>query len=604
MSFRGKLFLLFAVVAVAMVVGSIVAVNNRFTAYTRAQLRDELTVTPSLFDSFQRSQMDNLISRAVNISTDPSLRGALSTGDRATIIAAAEQTYHLFNTDLFWVLDLAGKVQYRVDSPQQWGEDLSSIPIIQDVQNGYDTGDIWFINGSLYQISGVPIRSGRQILGILLIGSNFEQGLDSDFTRLTGYNLAFVRDDSLVTASGAVDLDRWTLASAASKEVFDESGQRVYPPSIPRITRDSTLEPLVAPFVEFSLRGQQFAGALFELQDASQQVLATGMVYQSLAPLTSLLARIQNVLLAVGGVATLLALLLTYFVARGLTSPINRLVDSSRRLGAGDLETAITVDSQDEIGTLASALDAMRISLKKAREELIRSERLSTIGRMASTITHDFRQPITTIYGFMQLASLPTTSQEKREEFSQRVLRQIERMQSMITELLDFAKGEVVLNRSQVDLSVFLREIVSNFEQDYRAREIRIRCTCNWDGELLIDRGRIERVIENIVRNAYQAIETTTGSGLVQIAVDPIGDGQAVRLRIIDNGPGIPAELREHLFVPFFTHGKHGGTGLGLSVAARVVEEHGGEIRVESRLGEGTTFEIRLPAMIPSEVEA
>lgn len=603
MTFRGRLFLLFALVAVLMVIGSIAAVSNRFGHFTREQLREELEVTPSVFDTFQRSQMDNLIGRAVNISTDPSLRGTLSTGDRATIIAAANQVHEIFQPDLFWILDVRGTVLYRVNSPDLFGDNIASNPIIQDVRNGYDSGDIWFLMGQLYQVAGVPIRSGNQTLGILLIGTSFDRGIDHDFAKLTGYHLAFVRDDTLITSTGDL-LDEYALTEAVCSVPHTETGNPELLPSVPWIKRGNKDTPPKAPFTEFVLNDQRYAGALFELRDVSNQVLAQGMVYESTAPLVELLNRIQGALVAVGVAAIILVLIVTFFLAQGLTSPINRLVESSKRLGQGDLDTAIPVQSNDEIGTLAESLDAMRISLKKAREELINSERLSTIGRMASTITHDFRQPITTIYGFMQLTAMPNTTQEQRQEYAKRVLHQIDRMQSMITELLDFAKGDVVLQRGEVSIRDFLQEIVTNFEQDHRAKDIKLTCNCGWNGTLSMDEGRVERVLENIVRNAFQAIDITSGNGQVEVRTELDESARELSIKVVDNGPGIPEEIRDHLFEPFFSHGKKEGTGLGLAVAARVVEEHGGKIQVSSTIGEGTTFDIRLPVHEETEVVA
>ncbi|MCB2200438.1 HAMP domain-containing protein [bacterium] len=603
MTFRGRLFLLFALVAVLMVIGSIAAVSNRFGHFTREQLREELEVTPSVFDSFQRSQMDNLINRAVNISTDPSLRGALSTGDRATIVAAANQTHALYDTDLFWILDVRGTVLHRVHSPDQNGDNLLSNPIIQDVRNGYDSGDIWFMMGQLYQVAVVPIRSGNQSLGMLLIGTSFDRGIDKHFADLTGYHLAFARSDTLITSTGDL-LDEYALTDAICSVPHSEAGNPEVLPSIPWVKQDQQGSPPKAPFTEFVLNGQRYAGALFELRDVSNEVLAQGMVYESTASLVELLNRIQGALLAVGIAAIVLVLIVTYFLARGLTSPIHRLVDSSKRLGRGDLDTSIPVQTSDEIGTLAQSLDAMRISLKKAREDLIKNERLSTIGRMASTITHDFRQPITTIYGFMQLTALPNTTQDQRQDYAKRVLHQIDRMQSMITELLDFAKGDVILQRREVSIGAFLQDIVTNFEQDHRAKNINLTCTCGWDGIISMDQGRVERVLENIVRNAFQAIDITSGRGEVEVRTELVPDENVISIKVVDNGPGIPEEIRDHLFEPFVTHGKQEGTGLGLSVAARVVEEHGGNILVTSTIGKGTTFDIRLPILEETEVVA
>lgn len=597
MTFRGKLFLFTALVAVVVAGGSLLRINSLFSDYSNQRERGELANSPERFDSFMQGKMLSLIAQAANISNDPSLRGALSTGDAATIRDAAEQTQVLYGSDLFWILDRQGTVIYRVDAPQINGDNLADVPLIGDVRNGYDSGDIWYYDGMLYQVAAVPVLSGRSPIGVLVFGFAFEGWINAEFSRLTDLQVALEYPDSTVETS----LDDPSVSERISEMILESTLEGDFEvnslPRVPWVGKGPGNQPPPAPVLQFLLEGESYSGAMFQLRDATHNRMATGMIFRSNQPILELKDRLQRALLIAGGVALIFALLMAAFLSLGLTRPINRLVKYAEHLGGGDMDTEIPHEASDEIGVLARELDHMRVGLKDAREALIQSERLSTIGRMASTITHDFRQPISAIHGFMQLMAMDTITQEQRQDYSKLVLRQIGRMQGMINELLDFARGEVKLNREVIDLDGFLREICENFDQEAKRREIDLTCKCKVPGRITVDPGRLERGIDNILRNAMQAVSRNG-----DISLEAELQGESVSIQIRDNGPGIPEEIRETLFEAFATSGKREGTGLGLAVTKKVIEEHGGEVHVTTETGVGTKFELRLPVTPPQEM--
>lgn len=598
MTFRRRIFLFTSLVAVVVAAGSILVVNNRFHEYTHEEDLVRLSHASERFDRFQATKMGSLLAQAVNIANDPRLRGVLSTGDRATIREAADKTQLLYETDLFWVADIEGNVIYRVDHPQMSGDNISSLAAIRDVRNGYDSGDLWIVGEKLLQVAAVPVYSGRTPIGILIVGQSFDKWINREFAQLAGMQIAFV------TADGAVESSTHEDDVQQLKSVVIESQKKMgwMPDDLPRVPwlgiGPNNIPP-PGPFIEFELSDEPYAGSIFRLNDATNSPLATGLVFQSTRQREELLSKLQRALLIVGLGAIVFALIVSLIFANGLTRPIDELVKAAERLAQDDLDTPVPHARGDELGVLAREMDSMRSALKDARDELIRSERLSTIGRMASSMTHDFRQPISAIHGFMQLMAMEGIPLEKRKEYSKLVLRQIERMQGMINELLDFARGEVQLNLQTVSLETFLRGIVENFEQEAKRKNIELVCECGFHGTMLVDPGRIERGIDNIVRNAMQAI---SNQGKITISTQPIGE--TVVISIADNGPGIPDEVRENLFVAFVTHGKREGTGLGLAVTKRVVDEHGGEVQVETELGVGTTFRLVLPLNVNQEATA
>lgn len=602
MSFRSRLFFSFLLLATLIVAGSILTVNRQFSEGLRQDVFAELARTPERFASMQASSMNALITQGENVSSSPILRGALSTNDRPTIIEAVEEINGLYSYDLFWVLDTRGRVIYRANEPQAWDDRIDQLPAVRDAFNGYDSGDLWMHGDMIYEVAASPVRAGSQWLGILVIGEAFDgdqdQGIAHEFATLAHLEVAFAPEDTVCLAS-LEEVHGFALKQTFKRKSEEARANGRDLPAVPWTRTGPDVEMPPAPTFEFDVAGVPYAGALFELNNVRNHRIAHAMVFQAMTPLRELKSRVRQGLLLVGIGAMLLALLVAYALSRGLTRPVDRLVMASKRLGRGDLETAVPHQSSDEIGALGTALDEMRVSLREARAEALKNEALSTIGRMASTITHDFRQPITSIYGYIQLITLPSADRETQQEFAERIIQQIDRMQGMINELLDYSRGEYVLRPQDIVLSEFLERVRENYAVVARDQNIEVEVELNWDGHVRLDRDRFERVLDNLVRNAVQAMES---NGEVRLTATREGD--RLELKVIDTGPGIPAEIRENLFDAFVTHGKAGGTGLGLAVARRVVEEHGGNITVESEMGVGTTFILSIPLTQPAQESA
>ncbi len=590
MSFRKRLFLFFALAVISIVGVSTLVVGIRFGNFIDDQVGQDISSAPEQFNNFLLSKMNSLIVETANISSDPKLRGTISTGDRATIIEAVTGLAFLYNKDLFWLLDKDGRVVYRVDNPGAWGDTLAGRAVVTDAINGFDSGDFWVLDDDLYIISAVPIKSGSILLGSLIIGMRFDEYIEEDFSKLTNLKLEFRTSEPgkatfVNLDSQSIQFIRIFVEQHQNKPGFEDCLR-----NIPQNKTETIKEDHEKCRVEFTHIDEQFIGVFFKLNDISNQFLSAGLVYRSMKPTLMLRSRIQNALLGIGAIAFLFALGLAFILSQRLTGPINRLINSASKLGEGDLESTINSEAKDEIGTLANALNDMRISLYHAREEVIRNERLSTVGQMASTITHDFRQPISAIYGFVQLLNLPNLEDDKREKYSSQVMVQIDRMVGMIDELLDFSKGVIKLNITEIEVTRFLEGTLVNFEVERERRKIEIVKDFNWDGTFAIDQARLSRCIDNLIRNSLEAIDK---NGKVTVSTEK--NGKYGTIRISDDGPGIPLKVADTLFEPFVSSGKEKGTGLGLAVVHKVIEEHGGEISVENNEGRGASFNISLP---------
>ncbi len=271
---------------------------------------------------------------------------------------------------------------------------------------------------------------------------------------------------------------------------------------------------------------------------------------------------------------------------------LKSLFSSAHVIGSGNLDEPLElVSSKDEFGEIASALDTMRLRLKKAQEQIIHSERLSTIGQMASSIIHDFRSPMSTInLAIETLEEGDASSPEKKEQWYQLIRESISRMVAMAQELLDFSRGESHLQKIKYSVDTFMKQLTESARITLERSGIRLIVDEEYAASATFDPERMHRALVNIINNAQDAMPN---GGTLRISSHQ--NNGSIQFRITDSGPGIPAEIKERIFDPFFTSGKKRGTGLGLAITKRIVDQHGGTISVESERGKGTTFTVNIP---------
>ena len=242
------------------------------------------------------------------------------------------------------------------------------------------------------------------------------------------------------------------------------------------------------------------------------------------------------------------------------------------------------------LGLVANRL-ALALTIARAQEEEVLAERLSTIGQMLSGVVHDLRTPLTIINGYAKLMAREAEG-DTRAEYRDLIKRQIEGLTAMTGELLAFARGDTAVLLRKVFVNRFMAEISEILQQEFSDSGTNLIVENRFHGAIRMDPNKMKRLIYNLARNALDAL---AGQGWFRIEVAH-DDDQQVRMSFTDNGPGIPAHLLNRVFEPFVTHGKENGTGLGLALVKKIVDEHGGQVAVTSTSGEGTAFTVTLPA--------
>jgi signal transduction histidine kinase len=231
------------------------------------------------------------------------------------------------------------------------------------------------------------------------------------------------------------------------------------------------------------------------------------------------------------------------------------------------------------------------IANARLHQEVLMAERLAAVGRVAASVAHDLRSPLGGILRSAEFLARPELSPEMRQKLSQAVISLIHRLINTTQQILDYVHQEKLpLRRVPCPLSAFLDEVLAVLDVDLSDRGIEVIRHCDYRGEVVMDADRMAQVVYNIAANARDAMPS---GGTFTIATQQNGD--QVELRFGDTGPGVREELRERVFEPFFTYGKREGAGLGLSIARRIVEEHGGKLWIEGGEEEGATFVLSLP---------
>jgi signal transduction histidine kinase len=321
----------------------------------------------------------------------------------------------------------------------------------------------------------------------------------------------------------------------------------------------------------------------------------------SLEPMYDRLREIQKVLLLIGLGGLLFGVAGAAVLARRITRPLHRLVEGTVRIAHGDFSQAIAGTSRDEVGDLARSFNEMTGQLLQARRRmeeanrcLVQHEKLASIGRMAATIAHEIRNPLTSVKLNIQKVAEEEGFGEAVKAHLGLSLEGIDQIERFIKELLNFTRvQELSLERWPVDQIV--EESLKVVRETLAQKRITVERACA-EGlpPILADADKLRQVFLNVLRNAHEALDP---GGRITVGCDTVPDGgrTMVRVRIADNGPGIAEKDRPNIFEPFYTT-KPSGFGLGLANARKIVEQHNGSISVGKRRGRGAAFVILIPA--------
>jgi two-component system NtrC family sensor kinase len=334
---------------------------------------------------------------------------------------------------------------------------------------------------------------------------------------------------------------------------------------------------------------------------AAEDVLA-----KERAEVDSLLAFSQRIPLGFLVLLVLLIAYLSWFIARQMLAPLNRMMEVTHRVADGDFTMVMPKRRyRDELSELAMAMNHMMYQLLLRQDMLVKAHKLEAVGTLTAGIAHELNNPINNI--MLTAATLEDDyadySDAERRELARDLVSESERARKIVRNLLDFAR------ESEADVDALdIREIVEDTlrlaSNQIKLAKVKVRGEITENlPSLHGDRQQLQQVLLNFVLNALDAMH---GGGTLTISLDVSDDRDWLVITVQDTGTGIPEEHLGQIFDPFFSSKAKGrGTGLGLSVSLNIIRQHGGDIRVHSKVGKGTTFTVLLPVTkVPADLSS
>jgi signal transduction histidine kinase len=293
---------------------------------------------------------------------------------------------------------------------------------------------------------------------------------------------------------------------------------------------------------------------------------------------------------------TLLVSIAVALYARRNLKPLAVVTERAKSVARGDLTPRSVVASNDEIGELAQTFENMVAAIARANEQLLASERLATIGKMAAHVTHEVRNPLSSIALNLELLEDDLRGNAEASGLLRAIRAEVDRLTALSEQYLSVARQQPLMLEEE-DVGQVVGEAVEFSKGDLARHGVELAFHTDPDlPPARLDESQLKQAVFNLIRNAREAMPS---GGRVELVVCR-ADGGGIDVIVDDEGSGIDDEARARLFEPFFTTKKH-GTGLGLAITRQIVEAHGGAIACEARPRSGTRMRIHLPELDTSD---
>jgi signal transduction histidine kinase len=545
---------------------SLLIVQRIVERQVRSNLRIDLANSVETFRNFQKEREDALARAAQLMANLPYLKALMTSRHPPTIQDASGDLFRLSGGDLFALVDDSNHiVGFHTRAP---GITVQQAQVLRDQNAGAGSRQWWLAGDHLYEVFLTPIYFGpaanESVLGTLALGYEINQTVAHELARAASGEVAIICAGqelvSTIAPASIPTLQQAMAQHAASDEPFD-----------------------------VKLANESFVMTSLQLNSGAPPV--TILVLKSYDQAAQFLSHLRQLLLGVGLGAVLIGSLLVYLIASTFTRPLEKLVHGVRALGKGDYSFPLDVKNTGEIGELTNAFTGMRSSLRDAQQRVLHSERLATIGIMASSISHDLRHPLTAVLANAEFLAEPDLSPKQREELYLEIRVAVHRLTDLIDSLLELSRPAGALNLAETVIEHSVNRAVELIHAHPEFQRVSVSLASNSLHDAVCDSKKMERVFYNLLLNSCQSVQKRGGN--VQVSVQN-GHG-SLEIRVADDGPGLDASIRDRVFHPFVSHGKENGTGLGLTIAHKIVQDHSGELEVEESAPGRTVMRITLP---------
>lgn len=626
---------------VTSLVGSYI-VSSTFMGQARHAVRQHLATARTIYDH-ELEEVERTVRLGASGTT---ITQYLEAGDTAGLTSFFDRIRTSNDLDFLTLTDRAGRVTFRSTRPASRGDDVSALDVVRAALAGEaSAGTVILTARELAQEDTALLARARLHLvrtprapppqrpeltsGMVLMAAAPVTGADGDIRGTVYAGVLLNRNFEIVDEVWNIlyrgerfkgkDVGSVTIFQGdyrISTTVWSAPGSRALGTRVSEVVSEAVLE-----------RGETWNDRAFVVNDwyiaAYEPILSLdgdiiGILYVGV--LDAVYSSIRNrvilwfFVLATAGFILIIAI--TDYMIRNITRPIGEMVAATERIAAGNFEQTVRSTSQGEISLLADSFNTMLKSLRQMKadleewgatleekvkersEELVamqarvaQSERLASLGMLSAGVAHEINNPLGGVLSLTMLTLEDMEGDDPRRENLEEVVRQSERCRDIVKGLLEFSRQSEV-GTERVNVTEVLDDTISlvsrqamffNIEliKDYAAEPL----------DVIADRSQLQQVFMNMIMNSVQAMDE---KGSLTLTTRRTSDG-CVEILLCDTGRGIPSEDIDRIFDPFYSTKPAGeGTGLGLSIAYGIVTKHHGTIHVESAVGRGTTFTIRL----------
>jgi signal transduction histidine kinase len=534
--------------------GSLLIVRHQLQSQVTHDLTRDLAHSVTTFENLETQRLNALERENALLADLPTLKALMTTSDRPTIEDGGVHFWKVSESDLFGLADNQGQVVAAYARDLNDSEQLTA-----DLHQLFKTPTPRYLVSSdrLYACSVRPLYFGREKDGILLgyVISGFIIGPDllKQISQATAVEAAFLSQDRLLAST----LDEPTRSQLTKLPIA--AGHDLNAP------------------VSLRLGNERFIAATRDLS-ASAPVPLQLVVLKSFDQAEQSIRQIDRLVLIAGFLALIIGTVLMIWLSRIVTRPLEDLATGVRAFGVGDSSHLLPSDGIREVRELSLAFARMRDEILRTNQALLESERLATIGRMASSVSHDLRHYLASVYANSEFLASSPLSEHERAEILSDIRAAVHGTTELIESMLIFSRTGAAIRRSHELVATLLERALTLLRAHPDAAGIAMTATHGdpADSAALVDGKQIERAIYNLLLNACQSARNSHGEARVEARLYA-RDG-IISIEVEDNGPGVAESIRNSLFQPFVSEGKQKGSGLGLTLANCIAAEHGGEV--------------------------
>jgi signal transduction histidine kinase len=558
-SLTNRIFLASALLVVVSMGIVIYRVNDSVARQAERDLQAGLAEAASLVDLFSQSQFEDFLDKGRLVAEIPHLGAAASTDHPPTVQPIAEEVQGRIDADLLVVFGTGDRVLARVGRILLTDEELEGI--LAACRARRDGIVFWPLVGGIVHVAAMPI--GSDPVRMLLVGLSLDRDDALSIKRLTNSEVAFVSGTDVV-ASSLDPIAEHALASVAGlRDVFT----------------------LVVGSEEYIGRVQPLSRS----EDADEPI---ALVLRSRTERLGFLPALRWQIALTGLAAVLVATVVGYLVARSVTRPLRALTGAMGEMATtGDLARTLPAMGRwddEDVRLVATTFRQLTGALDRFQREAAIRERLSSLGRLSTVVAHEIRNPLMIIKSAVR--QLRKHDSPDVADTATSIDEEVARLNRVVTGVLDFARP-ITFAFTEGDLGAICRDAAQAAAAD--AADVPIEVTAG-NEPIVTDVERLRAVLVNLLNNAQQAVQRRADGARSAIRLETLHEMGRWRITVVDRGTGISHEDLPHIFDPFFTT-RRNGSGLGLAISKNVVEGLGGSLRVESRVGDGTTVTVYLP---------